>query len=464
MAHFTWTINPISEKDDEINIDESFPGSDDNSFRGDEDPPLPSEYLLDVYDVMRLYKTVLENRFELANISSDFSSNKKMRNYIEYSRAFLEELDSFRGEELENSELANIVTICIEEIRNRLNLDYEFDIFSDDLFPVLIESRVDETQFRRLNAIYNNIGKLVGDYRSEQSEDKRDSTRHKLYYHLDKLAEECSGQARRRREFVRRCSYYLRYSTYKNGHLTSQMILDNAEFYDYLDKVENSIAYSCSKTFSDFLNNDSASGFGNVIDSFDGIINSSENGGHIFGDHNRKKKGCFAALQTPASLYISLSGPFDATEKIRNYMNFEESKIQSNESLRDKIVTYILSDPLFSNAIYSEMSFPMLRYFYNNERSNPIKCLYGPEALWKAINVGDAPANVMSSYSCCERKMFAKLNATIIGDSYLFTRHEPCYKCKPAIKDLIVNNPRMNLRIFHYDTNGSPCEFDKSRL
>ena len=68
----------------------------------------------------------------------------------------------------------------------------------------------------------------------------------------------------------------------------------------------------------------------------------------------------------------------------------------------------------------------------------------------------------MGDYACCERKIFSSIIGKISGDCYLFTKREPCEKCRPAIKE-VLNNKSCNLRIFYSD-NDIVKEFDMSTL
>lgn len=460
MAEFRLEIIPGSDNEEAVVIREHYPLDDNDREYLDENAPTPGDYLLDVYDVMSLFKALSENDYEL-DFDSDFDINRKMRNYVYYSKSLLTDISEMRNEELENPELCRTVINYIQNIRDYFIDENGIWAFDEPVFQMMVRNSSDESQYEKIMRVNNSIMKLLSDYRQSSDEKTINKIRHKFYYQLDKMSGLCSDQALRRRRLLQRCSKYRKYSPGAYGQLECQMILQNDLYFVYLDTVENSIADSCSKNFSDYLKNDSSSDFGDTIDSFDDTIKNKDGFGRYRGD----EKGCFAILLTPADFLISLSGPFDAKDPlILKYINFPSKKIASNMNLISCIKRYILNDPVFAKAVYSEMSLPMLRYFINNDEMHKIPCLNGPEELLHAINDLDLPDNIMSSYSCCERKMFAKISATISGDSYLFARHAPCYKCKPAIKELIANNPLMNLRIFHFDSDGNPCEFDISKL
>ena len=161
------------------------------------------------------------------------------------------------------------------------------------------------------------------------------------------------------------------------------------------------------------------------------------------------------------TVFISLSGPFDVTDRmIKKYLDYNQNRQNSYNALLEKVNKIFLANPAFNKAQYARLNLMTERFLCNMNNQRII--LKNGQIVEDAIENKVSKNEIASDYSCCERKIFSVVQNITGAECYLFTKFKPCKKCRPAIKKFL-NNTNCNMKIFYYE-NGTVEEYDMSNL
>lgn len=157
--------------------------------------------------------------------------------------------------------------------------------------------------------------------------------------------------------------------------------------------------------------------------------------------YTRKYKGnnsgCYCTIDNGAKKYFSLSGIYDTKQfgfvKLELLNLIEKIEIALNEKYKEKFDYCSFSDKVKSYGIKTERNF----IFF----PEPVSCLrpypFPYITIHYPLTILDFEGVCRELYSCCERKIFAKIQSTslMINSSPMkvFCRWAPCEKCQTAV-------------------------------
>ncbi len=410
----------------------------------------PSEYIFDIHLIKLMYDAV-------RNTDVNYTVNGKTLGYSEVlkflacNKGVLVEIE--RQREYEKNRSNN------EDPNYRDNYEAEEHLFQEiysyiehcrRLWPNRNTDSLDSIKDgERFPFIYDPRGGFSFLYCAEAIKRvfQNPKAKHQPYNYYNQLLQAIkSDTIDRRLKLNQLASYAKIYYNDKNGKLLCQVILDGHSFADYLMQMKNSIVRFCNKVIGLYLSSNSILDvqFSKSMSEMIKCINSCDKGGyHNFGKYIGKNNKCFGLIFTDQDKYVSLSGPFDVVDsKIKKYLTSEFVDSNSHKQLREKVKKCIMADSEFKTAIYSEMNLLTMRYL-------PQKKPHW-QSLDNAIDSNENPDDIIDDYSCCERKMFSKMHDYVHRYCYIFTRHEPCHKCKPAIMKFKKDNRKCALQIYTY--------------
>lgn len=436
MAVFRWKIIINNE---EIVFEETF---NPESYEQESDEISTGSTLLNLHAAYLMRECVrthnYESHIEERHISLHLDEYEEA---IDFSKYILARIESSKRQSLPNEDLCREIKEYIQMCRDHWN----------DESSVFVELTNDRERFPRVMREYyiNNVRIINEKQRDSDNSPTGEEQPYHEYYSLAKKIN--PSLVEERYEMMKTVSYAKKYYPKKGEPLKCQVVIDDQAYTSFLDDASDSVIDYCQETTDFYLSvpklesisiNDS-------ITKLQECINKERNGQRYFGKY-RNGKGCFGLLEGDKDTYLALSGPFDVQDKdILNYLCFNPDKDRSNKDLQNNVNTLILNDPYFSKAIYSEMNKGVKRYpctIPNSPRAITVL-----QSLEEAMNASVDKDEIKSDYSCCERKMFSKLNYTLSGSWAMFTRRAPCPKCIPAIKDVLNKNPGSSILIYFSD-------------
>lgn len=437
----------IFENSIELGVEEKIK---ENDFESESYLKQPSDYLFDFHLLKLMKKTILNNEYNITNKEIHLYYDV-IQKFLAYNKGILVFIDKIRNSENTNTDLCEDIFSFIDTCRNTMPNTETFNEIRET-FPKLFDEN--SSCYNEVIAIEEYFLNLNNNYYYKQP-----------YYLYEKLVMKISPIIKERRQLVKMIKHILPYRPYwrNNGMpLTCQMILNDDNYFGFIGQASSLIVSDVEKTINSYLAFTSITedNFKDSVNHMINCINSCDkSGNHNFGRFIGKKKGCFCLFDINTDEYISLSGPFDATDCIIvSYFGYDRNKINSNNELMNKINNIILSDSTLSKSKYAKLNLLTKRYPYTTNSN----ISSSGETIDDAINQKIDKNEIQSDYSCCERKIFSYISATASGMCYMFVRHEPCKKCKPAIKDFLQTQGRQ-MRIFYYD-NDIVKEFDVSTI
>ena len=452
MIKFIWKYGKGNEAielnenfDEKNNNDLEFSREENSNYVGNRSVN-PSDYLFDIHFTKLMKKTVESHEYDIKDENVDLGYDK-LQKFFSYNKGLLYEIDKTVERETSDNDLREQVFQVINYWRNVWNGQVEY-INDEDRFPY--------TE----NSIFYKEVVAIDNYYNAHYE-------YPPYYLFERMVEKISPLMKERRQLVKMIRYTSPYKhTYlsQSGHalLTCQMVLDENNYNDFIYDAKEKITKYAEDTINEYLSSSTADdrAFLNSVNNMISCIESCDKGGnHNFGRYRGNKKGCFSIFDTATDKYVSLSGPFDVTDSsIETYLKISEGKKVSNNQLKNKIHNIILADSTLCGAKYSNLNLRTKRFPY----SSKTLISSNGETVQDAMNSHVSINEIESDYSCCERKIFSCIPNIVSGDCYMFARHEPCEKCRPAIKK-VLNKTSCNMRIFYYDNNNVK-EFDMSTL
>lgn len=437
--------NDISENSREQHSNENI---DEDDFESESRLKQPSEYLFDIHLLKLMKNAVLENEYNITNKHIHLYYDV-IQKFLAYNKGLLVKIDKITYSENKNIKLCEQIFHLIDTCRTIWQTGESFDVIRRES-PELFEE----------NNSYQ--GEILAIENYFQDRNHRDQP----YYLYEKLVQNISPLMKERRQLVRMIKYISPYihtlSPHGNKVLTCQMILQDDYYFEFIKQASELIVSDVTETINAYLalSSINEADFTNSMEHIINCINFCDRfGNYAFGRFRGKNKGCFCVFDIAAAEYISLSGPFDVTDStIESYFGYDQNKKRSNKDLMDKINNIILADPTFQNSKYVNLSLLTRRYPYTNSPNIPSNGETVKDAIKRRIDKNE----IQSDYSCCERKIFSRINAADLGQSYMFARHKPCQKCIPAIRRFL-QVPGRQMKIFYYE-NDSIKEFDMSTI
>jgi hypothetical protein len=441
MTTFTWKygMNQLLFKE---NFNEHNYRNDD--FESENELVQPSEYLFDIHLSKLMKNTISKNEYNITNKVINLRYDL-VQKYLAYNKGLLVEIDRTTQAEINENDLRYEIFQFIDYCRHIWRSGGSFNVIREE-FPHLFD--VNSPYLYEVinieNYFYNN---------SHQSQP---------YYLYEKLVRGISPLMKERRQLVRMIKYISPYSSHSDNALTCQIILVDREYDSFINNARELIISDTTETINSYLASTAIDEehFRNSVNHMLVCIDSCDRGGnHNFGRYRGRKKGCFSVFDINTDEYVSLSGPFDITDKtIDTYFGFDSDKKRSNSELLNRVKQIILADSFFKNSKYANLNLKTERYPYTNGPSIPSLGETVQDAIKRSINSNE----IQSDYSCCERKIFSFIPDNVLGQCYMFARHKPCPKCCPAIKKFLQIAGRQ-MKIFYYD-NDQVKEFDMSSI
>jgi hypothetical protein len=419
-----------------------------DDFESEDRLKTPSKYLFDIHLLKLMKNAISTNEYNITNRDMHLYY-EVVQKYLAYNKGILVSIAKTTHSETEDVNLRNNIYRFIDDCRIAWRDGESFD-----------EIRRDFPGFFGENSPYQDEIIAIENYFSDRSH------RTQPYYLYEKLVQKISPLMKERRQLVRMSKHIFSYTYMPQRHngraLTCQMILDDAYYLDFIEPANDHIASLTTETINAYLASSSIDevSFKESVNHMVRHINScDELGNHMFGRFIGNKKGCFCIFDISSDEYISLSGPFDITDSaIERYFGYSSDKKRSNKDLMDKINNIILADPTLHSSKYANLNLLTRRYPYTKGSGIPSNGETVEDAMKRRIDKNE----IQGDYSCCERKIFSCINANNSGQCYMFTRHKPCPKCIPAIKEFL-HTPGRQMRIFYYE-NDSVEEFDMSTI
>lgn len=476
MAVFNWKIGDyvVSEQFDEskdifetlesTEHPETIPDEEDKSDKDKalddnkpQNPGLPSDYLFEIAAVNLMANAVNE-------LGDDFKPNETqidigLHTFFEYfywCKKTMCELYKFSSEELGDD--ADKVRAFIKQCHSISPEEYGRET------GLLIREEWESVWEQKGKEFYKIYRKILGFYENDNNRAKP-----RPYELYRQMACCVSDQIETRLNLVKRTNHVYKYFPSSERELTCLMVLDSGVFGNYLITAIGKISEICSDIGSKFLSSNSIKdkSFNNAIKSMRKTItgfNSGASGGNTdpFRKYHGKQLGCFAILDTPNNKrFISFSGCFDARHKvIKAKTNFQKNK-KDNLELQRNIRKMIRTHSELNGSTYARVTLGVLRYNYGASSSNYDFVItkntknteyYKRRSLKKEIRRGIPIGELREQFSCCERKLFSRTYRINSGDCKLFTRHNPCPKCEPAIRDF-VDRTHCKLKVYCLNPN-----------
>jgi hypothetical protein len=447
MVHFTWNYGEEQIRFDEYfneNEEETkgFLGEDEQNYMLDEYAN-PSDYLFDIHMTKLMREAVVKYNYDVSerNINLGY---EQAQTFLAYNKGLLIELTRTVSQETDDDELREQVFQFIDYWRDVWNGHMQVE----DVYEQMSTFYSDDSRF------YEEAIAIRNYYEQEHH--------YPPYYLFEKMVARISRLMVARRRLVRQVKYIYAYLPQNGQALTCQMILNDNYYRNFMERVRERVVVDVETAVNDYLSASSIddSAFIYSVKHMIDCINSCDNGGnHNFGKYRVKKKGCFSLFDTGTDRYASLSGPFDVTEpSIKSYFSFDKRKQDANDNLIKKINSIILADSHLRGTKYANLTLYTKRFPYCG---GPVIPNNG-ETVQDAMNRRVLSSDIQSDYSCCERKIIPFVPNTFSGLGFMFARHEPCKKCRPALKNFL-NQTRCDMRIYYYE-NDVIKEFNVSNL
>lgn len=437
MAVFRWKIYINNEA---RVFEEAF---DPESYEQESDEISSGSLLLNLHAAYLMRECVRNHNYESQIENQHISLYlDEYEEAIDFSKYILASIEHSKRQSLPNDNIYREIKDYIQMCRDHWN----------DESSVFVELTNDRERFPHvMNELYVNHVSIINEkqrlnYNSQIGEDQP----YHQYYLLAKKANPSIFEERYK--MMETFSYAKKYYPKKGEPLKCQMAIDDQDYNSFLDDASDSVIEFCQETTEFYLNVPSPESIpiNDSITKLQECINKEVNGQRYFRKY-RKENGCFGLLEGDKGTYLALSGPFDVQDKdILNYLCFDPNKDKSNKDLQNNMNKLILNDPYFIKAIYSEMNKKVKRYPCVIPEKPP-RTISSLQSLEDAMNASVDKGEIESDYSCCERKMFSKLNYPLNGSWAMFTRHKPCPKCVPAIKDVLNKNPGCSILIYFCD-------------
>lgn len=412
-----------------------------------EDVTNPCEYLFEMHSTKLMRKAIRSNDYDFEGGDICVHHNT-LQKYFEYNKCLLSDIARTTETDERDIERRDALNRYIDFWRSEWNGNLEVEELHERTRLMLAESNID-----------NDVANKIEEYYREKSE-------YPPYYLFERLVANVSAKMVERRRLVKMIRFLVPYKAAEHSGsgeaLTCQMVLSDTDYSKYITSAKTEIINDTENTINYYLSSTSISdsAFLNSVNHMIDCINSCDKGGnHNFGKFRGRNDKCYSIMDTDSETYISLSGTFDVTDRtILNYFNFSVQRETSNKSLKDKVNMIILNDPDLRKAKYAKMNLATERFPYKGGPFIPASGETVKDAIIKKVGKDE----IGKGFSCCERKIFSYPNASFGGDSFLFARHKPCEKCKPAIKKLIQTS-KTNIKIYHYE-NDVIKEFDVSTI
>ena len=435
---------------------------------------LPSDYLFEITAVTLMANAVDEYKGELTGQNKELDVGlNTFHEFFALSKRRMYELYLSSNENLEKPDDAEKVRQFIKVCQMIKPDDYGIAA-SDNL-----KKEWDNTWSQENELFRNSYTKIINYIKKE----KHTEQPYRLYQEMAALV---SDQAKNRIELVKNTNKEHRYHPNKDQEITASMVLNNDQYKSYTSEAIEKIAnhcghvgstYLCLKSINDQSFRDTIDEMKNSISNFgSGNGNGGNNGSGGSGDsggtgsndgngggndpfkrYHGNEHGCYAIMDTPDVRYYSFSSCFDArNKKILASLNFPADEVQYNKELWRNVKHLIKMLPCPKNKkIYARVNMGTLRYI-KGSKSNHIFTIknkrYKIQSLKRTIRNGKDSDFIQKYYSCCERKIFTRTYGLKKIDCKLFSRHAPCEKCQPGIREFI-DRTQCNLEVTCFNLN-----------
>ncbi len=150
-------------------------------------------------------------------------------------------------------------------------------------------------------------------------------------------------------------------------------------------------------------------------------------------DDEKDGRGCFAILKIDGerNVFFAISDYYDYVDTDAKVMNYYQEKPRRKKKI-DAIVKLAEEISRKLNLTWCRLCDNTLKYVDENS-DHSLTFLTSSKKLSAALLEKKSTSSILQSYSCCERKLFAKCSPLEINKFYI--RWFPCEKCIPAFCD-----------------------------
>ncbi len=147
--------------------------------------------------------------------------------------------------------------------------------------------------------------------------------------------------------------------------------------------------------------------------------------------------GCFAIMKTENESFFSLSGAKE--------VHFDKNIKNQIYILADYIKTNILKKGTYHYVPLSEKTMRYTDIIHDNRDAKKAgyiagKITWGEDRTSKRISERNQNT-IAQTFGCCERKMLVENITSVNKIKEVYSRWAPCWKCQPAVYELIQNVP-----------------------